>query len=316
MARAETSGFANLVAPGLRKVYFDTLMDIPKEFRQFMNVLPPRPSSRSGLHYFDDLRVSSLGSFALKPEGVPIQYDVPIEDQVIRYEPFTFGLGFRITEEMQEDDLYGVMTRMTQQLSMSAAFTVEVQAHRVLNNAFGVVGGGSGHRATGFDGVAVPLISTAHTRIRGGNRANALASAADLGVTSLEQMMNLFDNWTNHSGMPTPRKGSILVVGPNLRFIAKQLTESELEPYTGNNEVNPFGGEGLRYIVSHYLTDPDSWYLLSPKAQHDLLVWMRRAPKFSAGDDFDTGDAKAKGTFRMASGHGEPDGIAGSPGVP
>lgn len=312
MARAETSGFANLVAPGLRKVYFDTLMDIPKEFRQFMNVLPPKPSSRSGLHYFDDLRVASLGAFADKPEGAAIQYDVPLEDQVIRYEPFTFGLGFRITEEMQEDDLYGVMVKMTRQLAMAAAHAMEVQAHRILNTGFSTTGG-SGLTAAGFDALA--LFSATHVLLRGGTRANKMVTDEDLSVTAVEHAMDLAETWVNHSGMPTPWKPSLIIVPPQLKWVAKEIIDSELKPYTGDNEINPLGGEGLRYMVSHYLTDSDSWYMCGSKSQMDTNVWVRREPKFMVGDDFDSGDSKAKGTFRMAAGHGEPDGWFGSAGA-
>lgn len=312
MAVAMTTGFANLVAPGLRKVYFDTLDGIAKEFRQIFNIIPPDPGGQAGRNYFDDLQVASLGTFGEKPEGQPIQYDIPVEGNTVRYTPYTFGLGFRITEEMQEDDLYGVMVKMTRQLSMAAMHQMEVQAHRLLNNAFATAGG-TGHTAAGFDALA--LCSTAHLLLRGGTRANRAATDLDLSVTAIEQAIDLFETWVNHSNMPTPMKPNLLIIPPQLKWVAKEITESELKPYTGNNEINPLGGEGLRYMVCHYLTDADSWFLLSPKAQHDLNVWMRREPRFAVGDDFDTGDAKAKGTFRMASGHGEPDGVFGSQGA-
>jgi hypothetical protein len=131
----------------------------------------------------------------------------------------------------------------------------------------------------------------------------------------VEHAIDLAETWVNHSGMPMPWKPSVLVIPPQLKWIAKEITESELKPYTGNNEVNPLGGEGLSYMVDHYLTDADSWYLMGPKSKHDVNVWIRREPRFMVGDDFDSGDAKCKGSFRMASGHGEPDGIFGSAGA-
>jgi hypothetical protein len=313
MARAQTGNFAHLVAPGLRKVYFDTLKGIPKEFRQVFNILPPRPSQRSGLHYFDDLQVASLGTFGLKPEGQPIQYDVPIEGSTVRYQPYTFGMGFRITMEMQDDDLYDVMSKMSSQLAMAAEHQMEVQAFRLLNNGFATTGGSTGHTAAGFDTLA--LFSASHTLIRGGTRANRAATDLDLSVTAIEQAEDIFETWVSHSNFPMPKHGNLLIVPPSLKWIAKEITESELKPYTGNNEINPLGGEGLRYMVCHYLTDPDAWYLAAPKAETDTNVWMRMEPKFQMGDDFDTGDAKAKGVFRIASGHGEPDGWFGSQGA-
>lgn len=314
MARAQTQGYSQYITAGLRKVWFSTLEDIPKEFRQIFNVLPPKPSNRSGLHYFEDIQLSSLGTFLPKPEGTPVRYDRPEEGNKIRLTPFTFALGFRITEELQEDDLYGPMSRMSEQLAMSAAHQIEVQAHRVLNNGFATTGGGQGNTAAGFDGLS--LFNSAHTLLKSSlTRANRMVTDEDLSVTAIEHAFDKLETWVGDSGFPMPRKAAILVVPPTLKWIAKEITESELKPYTGNNEVNPLGGEGLRYMVSHYLTDEDSWFLLSPKAENSLTVWMRREPKFQMGDDFDTGDSKAKGSFRIASGIMTPDGVFGSSGA-
>jgi hypothetical protein len=286
MARALTTGFPQLITPGLRKVWFSTLNEIPKEFRQWANLVPPNPGPGTPLHYFEDLNVASLGTFGQKPEGQAIQYDIPREGTKVRLTPYTFGLGFRITEEMQEDELYGVMKRMSRELAISAAHQMEVQAVRVINNGFGTAGG-TGHTAAGFDGLA--LFSTAHTIIRGTTlRPNRLTTDLDLSITALEQAQDLFELWINHSGMPTPKKGSLLFTGPTLKWIARELTESELKPYTGNNEINPIMGEGFQHMIGHYFSDPDAWYLFSPKSQHSLTVWLRRAPKFQTGDDFDT----------------------------
>src|SRR5690554_5746474 len=123
MARALTSAFPQQIAPGLRKVYFSTLSKIPQEFRQWANIIPPEGPRKSGagLNYFDDLLVASLGPFGAKPEGQSIQYDIPVEGSTVRYRPYSFGLGFRITEEMKEDGLYGVMEKMTRELASAAA---------------------------------------------------------------------------------------------------------------------------------------------------------------------------------------------------
>jgi hypothetical protein len=295
-------------------VWFSTLSNIPKEFRQFMNVVGPNPGPGTPKHYFEDLNYASLGTFGQKPEGQPIQYDIHVEGTKVRLTPYTFGLGFRITEEMDEDELYGIADKMTRQLAMSAAHQMEVQGHRPINNGFATTGGGFGYTAAGFDSLA--LFSTSHTVLRGTTlRPNRLTTDMDLSVTALEQAQDLFETWINHSEMPDPKRGSLLIIPPQLKWIAKELTESELKPFTGNNEVNPLMGEGFQYMVDHYLSDSDSWYLFAPKSQHSLTAWIRREPRFQTGDDFDSGDTKAKGTFRMATGFFEPDGTFGSQGA-
>jgi hypothetical protein len=311
--RMSTTTFRNSVTPGFRKAYFSTIKGIPKEGRQLFNILGPKPGGQAGRNFFDDFRMFSLGTFGPKGEGQPIAYDAPIEESVVRYTPYTFGLGYRITQEMQDDDLYSNMNKMNDELAWAAAHQLEVQMFRILNNAFVTTGSGTGFGATGFNTEA--LISTTHALGRGGSFANRASTDLDLSITSLEAAQDSFSTLVNDSNMPTPKQASVLIIPPQQRWIAKELLESELKPYTQNNEVNPLGGEGFRYMEVHYLTDSDSWFLMAPKAQHDLNVWMRAEPTYETGDDFDTGDMKAKGVFRIAAGHGDWRGIFGSLGA-
>lgn len=314
MATALTTGYSNLITPGLRKTWFSTLESIPKEGRQLFNIIGSSPGPNAPLNFFEDLQVKSLNTFGAKPQGEPVQYDVPEEGNKVRLTPYTFGKGFRITEELAEDELYGVMKRMTRQLAMAAAHQLEVQMFRILNGGFATTGG-TGNTAAGFDSLA--LFSTSHTLIGSATtRATRAGTDLDLSHTAVEQALDVFEGWVNHSNMPEPKRAQTLVVDAKTnKWIAKEITQSELKPYTGNNEVNALGGEGLEVFLAHYLTDADSWFLLSPKAEHTLTAWMRRAPRFAMGDDFDTGDMKAKGTFRVATGYFEPDGTFGSQGA-
>jgi hypothetical protein len=204
------------------------------------------------------------------------------------------------------------MVKMTQELAYAARHKMEVQAHKILNGGFATTAS-NGFTASGFDSLA--LFSASHVRLQGGTRANKAGTDLDLSQTALEQAIDIFEGWTNHSGMPAPARATILVHPYQLKWIAKELIDSELKPASANNDVNTLAGEGLSRHMSHYLTDTDSWFLLGPKADHDLNVWIKREPRIVSGDDFDTGDAKIKGTFRMACGHGEPDGTFGSAGA-
>lgn len=315
MARAITSGFTNSVTPGLRKVFFSTLKGISQEARQIFNFLPEKPGGQAGRNFFDDLRIASLGTFGGKPEGSAISYDVPQEDVTVRYSTYTFGLGFRMTMEMKEDDLYGTMQKMSGELAMAAMHQIEVQAHRILNNAFSSTGAaGTGFTQAGFNTEA--LVATSHTLVKGGTYANRASTDLDLSVTALEAAIDIFEGTPNESGMPTPKKPSLLLVPYQLKWIAKEILDSEQKPYTGDNEINPLGGEEIKYMLSHYIPIGNgTWFLLGPKAQHDLNVWVRKQPTFETGDDFDTGDTKAKGVFRIATGHGDWRSVFGSQGA-
>lgn len=313
MARMMSSNYVQEMTPGLRKVYFSTLTTIAKEFRQLMNIIPENPGHGAGLSYFEDLRVASLGTFAPVGQGASVLYDLPDEETKVRYEPYKWGLGYRITEEMQEDELYGMVEKLAEELAYAGMHQMEVQAFRPLNGAFVTTGKSFGFNPLGFNNEA--LISTSHALVRGGTAANRAATDLDMGVTAVQQLQDIFETNVNESNMPVPLKGSVLLIPPAMKWIAKEITESELRPYTGDNEVNSLQGEGFQYMICHYLSSPATWYLMSPKSQHDINVWIRRQFRFHTGDDFDTGDVKAKGTFRMGSGHGDWRGITGSQGL-
>ncbi len=313
-SRMMTGQFARTVAPGQWKVFQDTLTEIPKSFMQLFNIIRgANPGGESGSAYVDFHQVSSLGQLAAKPEGDVIQYDNIVEGNNVRATPYAWALGYRCTRELKADGKYGVIDKLTRELAAAAAWVMEVKSHRLLNNAFGTTGG-TGHTGAGFDALA--LISTAHTLLKsGGTRANRLATDVDLSLTGLELMTDLARGWVGHSGQPKPWEWETLVIPYQSAWVAKELLQSELKPYTGNNEVNPLGGEGRKYMIDYYLTDSDSFYLMAPKARHNLYVWIREEPDFEMDDDFDTKDTKASTFLRQASFFGEPDGVAGSAGA-
>ncbi len=303
MARMLTVNNPNLYKPGLRKVYLSAISDVPQEGRQILNVITgANPGGQAGRNYFDDLQIASFGPFIPKPEGEPIQYDRLSEVGTVRYQPYAHGLGARVTMEAMDDELYGVMAKIGKELGGAGAYAREVQFFRPLNSGFGTTGG-TGFTAAGFDSLA--LFSTAHVLKRGGTAANRATTDMDLSVTALENAQDLMQTTLSESGTPDPRHGEVLIVPPQLYWTAKELTQSELKPYTAANEVNPLYGEGMQMMMVHYLADNDSWYLFARKEKHDVNFWVRKDIDIEFGDDFDTGDLKLKGVARWASGHGD-----------
>ena len=315
-ARMQTQNFANLIKPGLRKVIISTLKDSPKEFRQLFNVITgENPGGQSGRHYFDDLQVAPLGTYIALPQGNAIQYDRIKEVGTVRYTPFAYALGARITHQMWVDELYSVMAKIYRLMAKSALHQMEVQAFRPLNFGFGTTGAGTGFTAAGYDALA--LFSTAHPLARGGTAGNRATTDMDLSITAVEVLSDLMELTVDEAGMPDPRRPETIVVPPKLRWVAREITQSELKPYTGNNEVTPLGGSNPSpdYMVVHYLADEDSWFMRGTKADSDVNIWIREDPMYDAGDDFDTKDVKVSGMFRIASGHGDWRNWAGSQGA-
>ena len=297
-----TGPFSDLLAPGLRKVFFQEFELVPLEYPRVFNVLD---SQRA---YEEDIKVSGLGTMPEKPEGESITYDEPKIGDKVRYTMIPFALGFRVTHEMYVDDLYGPARRMSQALARAARYRQEVQAWGVLNDAF------AGSTYTGFDGL--PLCHTAHTLLRGGTYANRPSTDMDLSVTAMQSALNNMEMTPDDSNMVIGGLvPSLVLIHPSNKWVAKEVLQSEYKPYTANNEINPLRDEGLQYMICHYLTDPDAFFVLARQGVHDLNYFWRERLRLENSDDFDTGDAKFKAYQRLVTGFGEWRGVWGTSGA-
>ena len=248
--------FEFLLAAGLRKVIFNKYKSYPEEYSFIFNV------HSSDRQYEEDASVSGLGLFSTKDEGEAISYDDPVQGFKKRYTHVTYGLGFRVSEEMREDDFYSPMRRMARALGRSAAQTVEIVTADVFNNGFN----------TSYPGAdAKPLFATDHPLVKaGGTEQNKLSTDADLSVTSLRQAINDFEDFTDDAGLKMAVKPRLLVVPNESEWDAFELLKSSGRPDTANNAENAFQMLSLRPFVWHYLTDPDAWFLVEEKDDHEL----------------------------------------------
>ncbi len=295
-----TGNFSNLLAPGLRKIWFDDYKGFPTEYTEIFNM---ESSTKS---YEDDYEMTMLGgSFPQKPEGESIQYVDPVTGTTKRYTHKTFGMGFRVTEEMYEDDLYNLIKKMPKGLAKAQKNTIELNTIGVLDDAF------AGATYTAFD--EHPLCyATHHVLYTGGTYANTPSTQADLGITTLQAAILRIEKTPDQDGVLAGLKASLLIIPPDTKWIAKEILNSEYKPYTSGNEINALKEEGITYFISHYLSDTDAWFLRAKT--HGLNFLWRRKPRFDNSDDFDTGDAKYKATHRSIQGFGEWRGWDGSSG--
>lgn len=297
-----TQAFSKLLAPGLRKVFFQNYKMFPEEYSRIANV---ETSKRA---YEEELTTAGLGRFESKGEGKSIVYDDPMQGNVKRYTHVSFGLGFRVSREMYDDDLYGVMKKMSKELAMAARQTQELEFASMLDDAF------DGNIHTGADGKA--LCATDHPLLIGGTYANEPSTARDLSIGALRASQERMEKIVNERGLPEMRgKGKVIVISPEWQWIAKEIIGSELKPYTADNEINAFNDMGMSYMVSHYKASTDSWFLLADKAMHGIKFFWRQKPVFENSDDFDTKDAKFTGYMRFSYGFTDWRGIDGSSGA-
>ena len=254
----------------------------------------------------EEVKLSGFAAAPVKPEGSGISYDAAQESFTARYNHETIAMGFAITEEAIEDNLYDSLSaRYTKALARAMAHTKQVKAVVPLNDTSYQSGDG------------VVLFSTAHPLVSGGTNSNTQATAADLNETSLEAAVIQIGKWTDERGLMIAARPQSLVIPPDLQFVAQRVMKSELRPGTADNDINAVRSMGVvpgGTVVNHYLTDTDAWFLLTD-VPNGMKHFNRVALETSMDGDFDTGNVRYKARERYSFGVSDPLGIWGSPGA-
>jgi hypothetical protein len=256
----------------------------------------------------EETKLSGFSAAPVKNEGSAIAYDNAQEAWTARYNHETIALGFSLTEEAIEDNLYDSLSaRYTKGLARAMAYTKQVKAAAVINNGFT-----SGYN--GGDGVT--LFSTAHPLISGGTNSNRPSTGADLNETSLENAVIQIAAWTDERGLLIAAKPKKLIVPPALMFVATRLLETNLRVGTTDNDINAIKNNGSipeGYTVNHFLTDTNGWYLTTD-VPNGMKHFVRTPLSNSMDGDFDTGNVRYKSRERYSFGYSDPLGMFGSPG--
>ena len=267
-------------------------------------------TEKSERSFEEETKLSGFSAAPVKNEGSAIAYDNAQEAFTARYNHETIALGFSITEEAVEDNLYDSLSaRYTKGLARAMAYTKQVKAASVLNNGFtgGVYAGG--------DGVA--LFSTAHPLVSGGTNSNRPSTNSDLNETSLENAVIQIAAWTDERGLLIAAKPRKLVVPPALQFVATRLLETNLRVGTADNDINALKNNGSipeGYTINHYLTDTNAWFLCTD-VPNGLKHFVRTPLSTGMDGDFDTGNVRYKSRERYSFGVSDPLGVFGSPGA-
>jgi hypothetical protein len=272
---------------------------------QHKEIYETETSERS---FEEETKLSGFSAAPVKNEGSAIAYDNAQEAFTTRYNHETIALGFAITEEAIEDNLYDSLSaRYTKGLARAMAYTKQVKSAAVLNNGFSAA-------YVGGDGVA--LFSTAHPLTGGGTNSNRPSTAADLNETSLEAAVVQIAAWTDERGLLIAAKPRKLIVPPALQFVATRLLETSLRTGTTDNDVNALKNNGSipeGYTVNNYLTDTNGWYLTTD-VPNGLKHFVRSPLANSMDGDFDTGNVRYKARERYSFGWSDPLGMFASPG--
>ena len=303
MGTINSSNFAKSLWPGINKWYGDAYAEHATQHTDLFD----KYSSRKAFE--DDVSTSYFGLAPIKGEGSGVSYDTASQGFTSRYQHVVYALGFVITREMKEDDLYDVIgSRNSRSLAMSMNQTKETIAANVYNNGFD-------SNYTGGDGVE--MLSTAHVNVAGGTYANKLTTDADLSEAALEQACIDLMNHTNDRGLLVNIMAKQSILPVELIFEAERILGSVARVGTADNDLNALKSMGKfqnGVVYNNYLTDADAWFIRTT-APDGMKHFERRADDFALDNDFDTDNAKFKASGRYSFGWSDPRGIFGSQGA-
>ena len=291
------------LVPGLNALFG---LEYSKYGEEHKEIYDTESSDRS---FEEETKLSGFSAAPVKSEGASVAYDNAQEAWTARYTHETIAMGFSLTEEAVEDNLYdSLAARYTKALARAMAYTKQVKAAAVINNGFNAA-------YTGGDGVQ--LFSTAHPLVSGGTNSNTQAVAADLNETSLENAVIQISQWTDERGLLIAAKPKKLIIPPQLQFVATRLLDTEYRVGTADNDINAIKSNGVvpgGYTVNHFLTDPNAFFLTTD-VPNGLKHFVRAKLVTSSDGDFDSGNMRYKARERYSFGWSDPLAMWGSPGA-
>jgi hypothetical protein len=299
--------FAQLMVPGLKKIYFDA-----DEYEQREKQYPMLFNVKSSDSEFEqELEMMGVGPLQEKPENSSTAYNDMVQLGSRRATHLTYSLGIRTSKELWDDDKYGLIRMGPKALARSTRFTEEVVAWNIINNGFSSTTGvvtfdgqsifnnqhylGGGSAATNITPGLTNVISAA------GTYPNRPPTDIDLSVAGLQLMTNYANRMVDNTGFPINVKFRHILIPPELVFIAREILGSTGQPYTADNTINSLIAEDYKFLIGNYLASGSAWYAFADKMYTALTVWMREKPNTDFDDDFDTDAVKQKTRMRMSA---------------
>lgn len=311
MGVTTTSSFAKALWPGVNQWYGQAYSEYPVEWDKLFE----KHTSRRAFE--EDVGTSGLGLAVVKNEGAPVTFDSARQGFTSRYNHVVYALGFIITREMYEDDLYDIIgKKKAQSLAFSMRQTKEIVAANVYNRAFNTsyVGGDGATLIASAGGGG----STSAPNVAGGTYTNGVATAVDLSEAALEQACIDIAAFTNDRGLKIAVRPKRLVIPKELMFEAHRILKTDGQVYSADNTLNAIKSMGMipEVIVNHYLSDTsnDAWFIQTD-VRDGLKYFERRGDEFGMDEDFDTENAKYKASARYSFGWTDRRALYGSPGA-
>ena len=288
--------------PGLNALFG---LEYEKYENEHAEIYETENSERS---FEEEVKLSGFGAAPVKQEGAQVSFDSAQESFTARYNHETVAMGFSVTEEAMEDNLYDALSaRYTKALARAMSYTKQVKAASLLNTGFDTFTSGDG----------VTLFNASPPTVAGGTNANRPSVAADLNETSLEDAVINIAAFVDERGLLIAARPRKLIVPPALMFVATRLLQTDLRTGTADNDLNAIRSNGSipeGYRVNHYLTDTDAFFVTTD-VPNGMKHFVRTPMSTMMDGDFDTGNVRYKARERYSFGVSDPLGIYGSPGA-
>lgn len=300
MALTNRASFGDLLEPGFHKIYNDSFKELPQMYPQLFNVATSDKQDER------ESAVTGFSQLKVVPEGQPVSFEDPVQMYDVVYTHLKFGLGFKITREMYEDDLYNVMNSKPRELGLAANRTEETSAANVFNRAFNTAYQG---------GDAKPLASTTHPSAAGlASQSNASATSLVLSEPNLEVGILALRNQLDDKGQKKAFQATTLLVpvANPVRKNAHLIVDSPMRSGTADNDSNVYKGT-LNVVEWIYLSSSTAWFLLD-KPMTKLMWFWRRRPRFAQDEIMDSDIALYAMTERFSNGFSDWRGLWASQG--
>ena len=298
--------FLASMLPALDELVFNKYDKLPPQMNHIFRMMTSKRSIEQ------TAEIAGLSTFATIAEGKNVRYDEAVPGFNKTYTHSQYGLGFKITRVMVDDDKWSIINKLSSDLGRSAKETREIAAASVFNNGFDTAYPGPDTK---------PLFATDHPIVKtNGTQSNALATPADLDIASLELALTAFRTMKDPSGKKIRVRPSTLVIPPQLEFVASQILNSNLRSDTPNNTTNAFKHRvGMpnfdQIMIWDYLTDPDAWFVCAEPDETELRWYDREAFNTVHDVDFDSRSIKTAGWMRYSYGWSSFYGVHGTPGA-
>jgi hypothetical protein len=291
--------FADELDPAVRQIFFDSYDQEPQVMPLIFNVLT------TDMNQEIDSATTAFGRLVQTDELGALDYEDPLKMYKTTYTPLKYTKGFKVSQELLEDDQHNVIRQLPASLGKSVVYTTEDVGADIFNNAFST-------SYTSY-GDGKPLCSTAHTRVDGGsNQSNANDTSIVLSEPNIETGRLALEKALNDKGQIVSFKADTLVIPIDSRKTAMILTDSSLRPGTANNDVNIYEGV-FKVITWRYITSTTAWFLMDSR-NHKLNWFWRIRPEFKNDFNFDADAALYKVRVRFTAGWSDWRGLWGSKG--